>query len=85
MNHEITDIRLKRPYDLSAPRGVNGGNRENSMILGSWIVSDGSPLIWLRDGLEGAYRSMERDIAKEALKQEFELLEAPPELFGSAA
>jgi GDP-D-mannose 3', 5'-epimerase len=82
MNHDITDIRLKRPYDLSAPRGVNGGNRENSMILDrlGW-----SSLIWRRDGLEGAYRSMERDMAKEALKQEFELLEAPPRLFGSAA
>lgn len=50
---EIAGIKLKRNYDLSAPKGVNGRNSENSLIkkyLG-W-----EPDIALRTGLEKTYR-----------------------------
>lgn len=50
---DIAGIRLKRRYDLSAPRGVNGRNSDNTQIrqrLG-W-----APEVPLRDGLEKTYR-----------------------------
>jgi nucleoside-diphosphate-sugar epimerase len=50
---EIAGIRLRRTYDLSAPKGVNGRNSDNTLIterLG-W-----APGIRLRDGLERTYR-----------------------------
>jgi nucleoside-diphosphate-sugar epimerase len=50
---EIAGIRLKRSYNLSAPKGVNGRNSDNTMIqreLG-W-----EPSIRLRDGMERTYR-----------------------------
>jgi GDP-D-mannose 3', 5'-epimerase len=53
MVQEIAGVRLKRSYDLSAPKGVNGRNSDNTMInrrLG-W-----EPSIRLRDGLEKTYR-----------------------------
>ena len=49
---EIAGIKLKRTYDLSAPKGVNGRNSENTLIrryLG-W-----EPSIPLRVGLEKTY------------------------------
>ncbi len=56
---EIGGIRLQRTYDLSAPKGVNGRNSDNTMIqerLG-W-----EPSIRLRDGLEKTYRWIENEI-----------------------
>jgi GDP-D-mannose 3',5'-epimerase len=50
---EIAGIRLRRSYDLSAPKGVNGRSSDNRQIqerLG-W-----APHIRLRDGLERTYR-----------------------------
>ena len=50
---EIAGIKLKRSYNLSAPKGVNGRNSDNTMIrreLG-W-----EPSIRLRDGMERTYR-----------------------------
>jgi nucleoside-diphosphate-sugar epimerase len=50
---DIAGVRLKRTYDLSAPKGVNGRNSDNTMIserLG-W-----APNVTLRDGLEKTYR-----------------------------
>lgn len=50
---EIGGIKLKRSYDLSAPKGVNGRNSDNTLIqerLG-W-----EPATRLRDGLEKTYR-----------------------------
>ena len=57
---EIGGIRLQRTYDLSAPKGVNGRNSDNTLILDrlSW-----EPSIKLRDGLEKTYRWIEREIA----------------------
>ena len=50
---EIAGLKLKRSYNLKAPKGVNGRNSDNTLIkkyLG-W-----EPSIRLRDGLEKTYR-----------------------------
>jgi GDP-D-mannose 3',5'-epimerase len=57
---DIAGIKLKRTYDLNAPKGVNGRNSDNTLIqekLG-W-----EPSIRLRDGLERTYRWIEQEIA----------------------
>jgi nucleoside-diphosphate-sugar epimerase len=48
----IAGIKLERRYNLSAPKGVNGRNSDNSMILDrlKW-----EPGIRLREGLEKTY------------------------------
>jgi GDP-D-mannose 3',5'-epimerase len=58
---QIAGIRLRRTYDRSAPKGVNGRNSDNSMILDrlGW-----EPSIRLRVGLEKTYRWIESEIAK---------------------
>lgn len=50
---DIAGVKLKRNYDLSAPKGVNGRNSDNTMILEhlGW-----APSIKLRDGMERTYR-----------------------------
>jgi len=50
---EIAGIKLKRKYDLGAPKGVNGRNSDNTRIqeLLGW-----EPATTLRDGLEKTYR-----------------------------
>jgi GDP-D-mannose 3', 5'-epimerase len=50
---EIAGIKLKRKYDLRAPKGVNGRNSDNTRIqqLLKW-----EPNTPLRDGLEKTYR-----------------------------
>jgi nucleoside-diphosphate-sugar epimerase len=56
---EIAGIRLRRTYNRSAPKGVNGRNSDNSLIrerLG-W-----EPSIRLRDGMERTYRWIERQM-----------------------
>ena len=49
---EIAGVKLKRTYDLSAPKGVNGRNSDNTLIqqLLGW-----QPGISLRAGLEKTY------------------------------
>jgi GDP-D-mannose 3',5'-epimerase len=49
---DIAGIKCERNYDLSAPKGVNGRNSDNEMILAElgW-----EPSISLRDGLERTY------------------------------
>src|SRR3989475_5517488 len=50
---EITGVKLKRTYNLKAPKGVNGRNSDNTLIkeyLG-W-----EPGIRLRNGMEKTYR-----------------------------
>ncbi len=49
---DIAGIKLKRSYDLSAPKGVNGRNSDNTLIqkLLGW-----EPNITLRAGLEKTY------------------------------
>ncbi|MGH9255981.1 MAG: NAD-dependent epimerase/dehydratase family protein [Vicinamibacterales bacterium] len=50
---DIAGVRLKRHYDLSAPKGVNGRNSDNTLILQrlGW-----APETRLRDGMEETYR-----------------------------
>jgi nucleoside-diphosphate-sugar epimerase len=50
---EIAGVKLKRSYNLKAPKGVNGRNSDNTLIkkyLG-W-----EPCVRLRDGMEKTYR-----------------------------
>ena len=56
---EIAGIKLKRYYNLNAPKGVNGRNSDNTLILEKlgW-----EPSIRLRDGLEKTYRWIEEQI-----------------------
>ncbi len=56
---EIAGIKLRRRYDLSAPKGVNGRNSDNAMILRGlgW-----EPSIKLRQGMEKTYRWIEGEM-----------------------
>jgi len=57
---DIAGIKLKRTYNLGAPKGVNGRNSDNTLIFEKlgW-----EPSIRLRDGLERTYRWIEQEIA----------------------
>ena len=50
---DIAGIKLKRHYNLDAPKGVNGRNSDNTLIkkMLGW-----APDIRLRDGMEKTYR-----------------------------
>src|SRR5881396_2402558 len=50
---EIAGVRLKRVYNLRAPKGVNGRNSDNTRIQ---KIMGWQPSISLRDGLEKTYR-----------------------------
>jgi GDP-D-mannose 3', 5'-epimerase len=52
MVEDIAGIKLKRSYNLSAPKGVNGRNSDNTLIKErfGW-----APEIKLRDGMEKTY------------------------------
>jgi nucleoside-diphosphate-sugar epimerase len=49
----IAGVRLVRRYDVSAPKGVNGRNSDNTRIL---TLLGWEPSTRLRDGLETTYR-----------------------------
>jgi GDP-D-mannose 3',5'-epimerase len=49
---EIAGVKLKRRYNLSAPKGVNGRNSDNTLIQ---KVFKWEPSTKLRDGLEKTY------------------------------
>src|ERR1700677_2398148 len=53
---EIAGVKLKRTYDLNAPKGVNGRNSDNTKIVKElgW-----EPSIRLRDGLAKTYEWIE--------------------------
>jgi nucleoside-diphosphate-sugar epimerase len=55
----IAGIKLKRNYNLKAPKGVNGRNSDNTLIqkLLGW-----EPSIALKDGLAKTYAWIESDI-----------------------
>jgi len=57
---EIAGVKLTRHYNLDAPKGVNGRNSDNTLILEKlgW-----EPSIKLRDGMEKTYRWIEEQIA----------------------
>jgi len=50
---EIAGVKLKRSYNLKAPKGVNGRNSDNTQTQ---AVLGWQPSISLRDGLEKTYR-----------------------------
>jgi nucleoside-diphosphate-sugar epimerase len=50
---EIAAVKLKRNYNLSAPKGVNGRNSDNTLIK---KVFGWEPDTRLRDGMEKTYR-----------------------------
>jgi GDP-D-mannose 3', 5'-epimerase len=60
MVEDIAGIKLKRNYNLTAPKGVNGRNSDNTLIMEKlgW-----EPSIRLRDGMEKTYRWIEEQIA----------------------
>jgi nucleoside-diphosphate-sugar epimerase len=57
----IAGIKLKRSYNLKAPKGVNGRNSDNTLInkLLKW-----EPSVRLRDGLEKTYAWIHDEITK---------------------
>jgi GDP-D-mannose 3', 5'-epimerase len=56
---DIAGVKLKRTYKLDAPKGVNGRNSDNTMILDQlkW-----EPSIRLRDGLEKTFHWIEEEM-----------------------
>jgi len=60
---EIAGLKLKRNYNLKAPKGVNGRNSDNTLIqkLLGW-----EPSISLKSGLEKTYRWIYDDITAKA-------------------
>jgi nucleoside-diphosphate-sugar epimerase len=62
---DIAGIKLKRSYNLKAPKGVNGRNSDNTLIkkyLG-W-----EPCVRLRDGMEKTYRWIYDQMTQPAAK-----------------
>lgn len=70
---EIADVRLKRTYNLSAPKGVNGRNSDNAMIVDrlGW-----EPSTRLRDGMKKTYEWIEQQMLAENLPADHALVEA---------
>jgi GDP-D-mannose 3', 5'-epimerase len=60
---ELADIKLKRNYNLNAPRGVNGRNSDNTLLLKylGW-----EPSITLRDGMAKTFAWIEGQMMAEA-------------------
>ena len=60
---DIAGIKLTRNYNLSAPKGVNGRNSDNTLIVEKlgW-----EPSTKLRDGMEKTYRWIEQEIERGA-------------------
>ena len=59
MVEEMAGIKLQRRYNLNAPKGVNGRNSDNTLIVEKlgW-----EPSIRLREGMEKTYRWIEEQI-----------------------
>jgi nucleoside-diphosphate-sugar epimerase len=56
---EIAQIKLKRNYNLNAPRGVNGRNSDNTLIR---KYLDWEPSIPLREGMAKTYEWIEQEM-----------------------
>jgi GDP-D-mannose 3',5'-epimerase len=58
---DIAGIKLTRRYDLTAPKGVNGRNSDNTLIMErlGW-----APSISLRTGLEKTYQWIYDEITR---------------------
>ena len=63
---DIAGVKLKRRYNLSAPKGVNGRNSDNTLIQ---KVFKWEPSTRLRDGLEKTYAWIHGEIASRAAGQ----------------
>src|ERR1700730_3714819 len=63
---EIAGVKLKRRHNLSAPKGVNGRNSDNTLIqkIFGW-----EPSTKLRDGLERTYRWIYDQMAPQSSKR----------------
>jgi nucleoside-diphosphate-sugar epimerase len=57
---EIAGIRLKRSYNLSAPKGVNGRNSDNTLIQSAF---GWEPSTKLKDGLAKTYAWIHDQVA----------------------
>lgn len=57
----IAGVKLKRSYNLSAPKGVNGRNSDNTLIQS---LMDWQPNILLEDGMEKTYRWIYQQMTK---------------------
>ena len=55
----IAGTRLKRRYDLGAPKGVNGRNSDNTLIR---TMLGWEPSVALRAGMERTYRWIHDEI-----------------------
>jgi nucleoside-diphosphate-sugar epimerase len=64
---EIAGVRLKRKYNLSAPKGVNGRNSDNTLIQN---VFNWEPSTSLRDGMELTYRWIYDQMRTKAVRSE---------------
>ena len=60
---DIAGLKLKRNYNLKAPKGVNGRNSDNTLIL---KLLGWEPSISLKNGLEKTYRWIYDDITAKA-------------------
>ena len=58
---DIADIKVKRNYNLDAPKGVRGRSSDNTLIK---ELFDWYPSITLRDGLEETYKWIYDEIEK---------------------
>src|ERR1700729_2764549 len=56
---DIAGVKLKRNYKLDAPKGVNGRNSDNTLILEKL---DWEPLLRLREGLAKTYAWIEQEM-----------------------
>jgi nucleoside-diphosphate-sugar epimerase len=56
---DIAGVKLKRNYNLAAPKGVNGRNSDNTLIQS---IFGWEPSTRLRDGLEQTYKWIHDDI-----------------------
>ena len=63
---DIASLKLKRRYNLSAPKGVNGRNSDNTLIQ---KVFGWEPSTKLRDGLERTYRWIYDQMAPRSVKR----------------
>ncbi len=60
---DIAGVKLKRSYNLKAPKGVNGRNSDNTLIK---KIFNWEPSTRLRDGLEKTYRWIYDQVAPAA-------------------
>jgi nucleoside-diphosphate-sugar epimerase len=59
----IAGVKLKRTYNLKAPKGVNGRNSDNTLIKKNFGWEPGTRL---RDGLEITYAWIHDEIKRNA-------------------